>query len=239
MEPFQFHGLTFNADVEGAGAFTCFDPAYPEATDTGPNGMVAEMETFLRLTKGKRYLVDVGALFGVFSLAFTAQNPGATAYAIEPSPWAFPVLERQAQANPELKIILCDGFAGEIPAFPVRCTRDWKHVVANLAYGDGETVTLPEEPIDEMGISDCDVMKVDVEAYECQVLRGARGLIKRNRPLLFVECHLENLPDNGESRASLYALFGELGYRVTLLDGSPVETLEGIEGMTRVVGWPL
>lgn len=69
--------------------------------------------------------------------------------------------------------------------------------------------------------------------------RRAWQLIERCRPLLFVECHLENLPDNGESRASLYALLRELRYRVTFLDGSPVETFEGIEGMTRVVGWPI
>jgi FkbM family methyltransferase len=239
VRPFTFRHLTFNADEEGAGAFTCFDPARPEATDTGPNGMVAEMDAFLRLTKGKRCLVDAGALFGVFSLAFCAENPDGAAYAFEPSPWAYPVLEAHAGANPDLWVLPVNQFLGEERGRNVRCTRDWKHVIANLDR-EGERFDATEGRLDDWiaPYIHVDVLKIDVEAYECQVLRGARKLVERCRPLLFVECHLENLPDNGESRGSLYALLRELGYRVTFLDGSPVETFEGTEGMTRVIGWP-
>lgn len=237
MKPFPFRHFTFNADEEGAGAFTCFDPARPEATDTGPNGMVAEMDAFLRLTKDMTYFMDAGALFGVFSLAFTARH-GTLAYAVEPSPWALPVLKRHCEANPSHQIIPIEAFVGEVSGRRVTCTRDWKHVIANLEAGERETVTLKEHAIDDMPFTWCDVMKVDVEAYECQVLRGARRLIERCRPLLFVECHLENLPDNGESRGSLMQTFRDLGYRVEQLDGTPLETFEGICGMTRVIGWP-
>lgn len=235
MKPFQFRNLTFNADEEGAGAFTCFDPARPEATDTGPNGMVAEMDAFLRLTKGKRCLVDVGALFGFFSLAFCAENPGAMAFAFEPSPWAYPVLERHVDANPECNIIPIEGFVGDTSRL-VTCSRDWKHIIANSSI-QGEQFTASEARIDALPIRHCDVIKIDVEAYEVQVLRGARKLIERCRPLLFVECHLNNLADNGESRESLLETFRNLRYRVERLDGSPVTVFDD-EGMTRVIGWP-
>jgi FkbM family methyltransferase len=238
MTPFLFHNLTFNADEETAGAFTCFDPAYPEATDTGPNGMVAEMETFLRLTRGKRALVDVGALFGVYSLAFTAQNPGATAHAIEASDQAALVLLRQCDANRELDIRPMWAFVGDTQGRQVSCTRDWRHVIANNEAAGRETTTVTEVTIDSLGIPFCDVMKIDVEAYECQVLRGARMLIERDRPLLFVECHMGNLRDNSESGASLLALLHDLRYRVQYVDGTPVVEL-GDESMTRVICYPL
>ncbi len=238
MTPFQFRDMTLMADEEGAGAFKVFDPAYPQATDTGPSGMVAEMDTFLRLTVGMKHFVDVGALFGIFSLVFT-RNPGTIAYAIEASPWAFPFLENHCVNNPSHNIEMFNRFAGDLHGRTVNCTRDWKHVAANLNRGgDAEHVTMYEERLDDMPeIVGCDVMKIDVEAYECHVLRGAAGLIGRFRPLLFVECHMENLPDNGDSRASLMDCFSDLDYRVERFDGTAMTDFDQ-DSMTRVIACP-
>jgi FkbM family methyltransferase len=238
-QPYTLHSLTFNATEEGAGAFHVFNPTRPEATDSGPGGMVCEMERFVQLCRGRTRLVDVGALFGVFSLVFTAMSPDARALAVEPSPWAYPVLLEQCRANPKLNILASNLFLGDTHGRHVRCVRDWKHVIGNLPSDGREEAALTEWTLDGLDLDfvNCDVMKIDVEAYECQVLRGARGLIARCKPLIFLEAHCNNLADNGETPEGLAALVRDLGYRMELLDGRPLESFEGLD-MVRVVCWP-
>ncbi len=238
MRPYKISKLTFNANDESIGAYECFNPRSRHATDRGSNGMVAEMKAFIRLTKGKSALVDVGALFGVYSLVFTTLNPGSTAYAYEASDEAIVMLVKECEANPSLDIRPHCLFIGDTQGREVTCTRDWRHVIANNEANGRATTRMTEITLDSLSIPFCDVMKIDVEAYECQVLRGARGLIDRDRPLLFVECHMGNLRDNGESGASLLALLRDLRYRVEYADGNPVVEL-GEDSMTRVIGYPL
>lgn len=231
---YTLHNATFNATEEAIGAFTCFDPARPEATDTGPSGMVEEMKAFVRVTQGMECLVDIGALFGIFSLVFT-QNPGSKAYAIEASHLAYPILVEQCGLNPDRNITPIQAFAGEVSGPPVQCAVEWKHVIGNGIGNDA--VTLPQTAIDDMGIERCDVMKIDVEAFECQVLRGAQQLIAYCRPVIFLEAHCGNLADNGETPESLMALIRSYGYATENLNGTPLESLDGIS-MTRMICRP-
>ncbi len=238
MTPFQFRNMTLNADVEGAGAFGCFDANSPNGTDVGPEGMVAEMTAFIRLTEGMRSFIDIGALFGIFSLVFT-RDKKASALAIEPSPWAYPFLESHCAANPDHSIATANVFLGDTPGREVNCTRDWKHVVAGLERADlPERATMQEVRLDDMNITRCDAMKIDVEGYECQVLRGASETIRRLRPLIFLEAHMQSLPSVGESGDSLTEIVHGLGYWMWRYDGTSVPGLANAS-MTRVVARPL
>ena len=44
-------------------------------------------------------------------------------------------------------------------------------------------------PIDGLDLPHIDFIKIDVEFAELQVLEGAQGLIKRDKPAVLVECH--------------------------------------------------
>lgn len=234
---YTIHRIPLTVNEEGYGAFNVFNPDSDAATDRGPNGMVEELKAFMRLTQGCTRLLDVGALFGLFSLVFTA-DPAKSAVAVEPSPWAYPILEEHCNLNPAHDIEPMPLFAGEVTGREVDCAREWKHVLANLPRAEGERITLTETAIDdilEFGAFDC--MKIDVEAYEVGVLRGAARSIQEYRPLIFLECHMGNLRDNGESGAGLYDLVRGMGYRMEDYAGRPVEGL-GEESMTRVVCWP-
>ena len=155
-----------------------------EANDTGQYGHVPEIESFIDRTKNLSHFVDVGACYGIFSLVFTGR-PNTCAIAVEPSPWAFPVLVNQCMVNQDRNIKPINRFAGETPKRMVQCARDTSHIVADRNGGDEwhrkyfgksfnkERLTVEETRIDNMPeIGQVDCMKIDVEGYELNVLKG-------------------------------------------------------------------
>lgn len=74
---------------------------------------------------------------------------------------------------------------------------------------------IPSRRLDEFELTDVDLIKIDVEGWEFEVLKGAKETIKRCRPTLMIEF------TGGDSHKSMrsynvedyYALIQELGYR--------------------------
>lgn len=74
--------------------------------------------------------------------------------------------------------------------------------------------SIPSRRLDEFELTEVDLIKVDVEGWEFEVLKGARETIKRNRPVLMIEF------TNGGSRKSMTSynvneyqqLINDLGY---------------------------
>ena len=55
-------------------------------------------------------------------------------------------------------------------------------------------VSVPAVAIDSLNLESCDLIKIDVEGWELNVVRGAEDTIKKHRPLLVVE----QKPNNAE-----------------------------------------
>lgn len=71
-----------------------------------------------------------------------------------------------------------------------------------------------------------DLIKIDVEGYELNVLNGARSILVRYHPVLFIEVDDNNLMDHGHSAKELVAFLNDHGYHniVRADDGKPVTT---------------
>jgi FkbM family methyltransferase len=80
------------------------------------------------------------------------------------------------------------------------------------------TLIVPVVTLDEDALQSCDrkpvVIKIDVEGFEAQVLRGARRLIAKFHPWLCIDIHPEPFGGAEETtERSVRALLGEYGYR--------------------------
>lgn len=78
-----------------------------------------------------------------------------------------------------------------------------------MGEGLGETVDMisVDELAEREGISQFDLIKIDVEGYEIPTIRGATRIIAENDPIIFYE-----IKEGRHVHLELIDLFDELGY---------------------------
>lgn len=133
-------------------------------------------------------VVDVGANTGNHTVFFAGPMKAASVVPFEPLPAAARALraavERNALGNVDLSF-LGTGVSD----------REGRAKLVFSGRGGLGATSLSPDPAGEIGIASLDSMvtghvdllKIDVEGMEMNVLAGADGLIKRSRPLIFVE----------------------------------------------------
>jgi FkbM family methyltransferase len=192
---------------------------------------VSEFDGFVRLCRPGMVLFDVGAHFGLFSLAALHYGGArARALALDPSPTAERMLKIQARLNGVgARMEVVRAAAGE--------NEGWREMIATGVNGAGyfvppadhagrEVSRAREVTLDslarERGLTPTHV-KVDVEGAEAAVLRGAAGLLACEAPpLLFVELHNEIVSDAGGEPRETTSLLRRFGYEIFSTEMEPV-----------------
>lgn len=163
--------------------------------------MVKEMDCFIKYSKGRERLLDVGAFHGLFSLVFTGW-----AWATEPFKDSFEILAKNFALNK------CNAAATAATA-AMALSDEEKIVEMHLEGGhlvDPESrqykVDCPQSILYQVGDKVCEferfkpnTIKIDVEGHEVKVLRGLQETIFKFRPIIFIEIHLDKLAGQGES----------------------------------------
>jgi FkbM family methyltransferase len=142
------------------------------------------------LADPRRVAIDVGANKGVYTYALL--KAGCEVHAFEPNPKLFAVLERWARGRAHLHPQALSDRTGEAVLMVPRNDKGYSNQGASLAperLGDQAfgAVTVPTIRLDEAGIDDVGFLKIDVEGFELQVLKGAQETLKRDRPTLILE----------------------------------------------------
>lgn len=163
----------------------------------------AEFVFFDRLIERNWHVADVGANQGLYTLYFSRQSPEGRVYAFEPDPRLFSALKENVQRN---GVVNVDLFNAAVASQTARLTlqagrfnRGDNRIVPNdLASPD--TVEVDAMPLDHaIAGGRLDLLKVDVQGFEVQVLRGAERLIQANHNLVIL---LEFWPHGLRSAAS-------------------------------------
>lgn len=74
-------------------------------------------------------------------------------------------------------------------------------------------VTLDQYMVDKK-LTKVDLIKIDVEGYELHVLKGATELIKKSKPVFFIELDDNNLKEQGHSAKALIHFLSEHNYSI-------------------------
>ena len=127
-------------------------------------------------------IVDVGANIGYYSLL--AGKTAKKVYAIEPEELNFSILKKNTQSNGLKNIELIKAGAGRRQG-KVTIKRSKINPGAHKVEMEGGEITMIK--LDDLIKEKVDVIKIDVEGMEANVIRGAKNLIEKWRPIIFLE----------------------------------------------------
>lgn len=193
----------------------------------------------LRILSPGQTVIDVGANIGYLTELF-AEFVGeeGTVHAFEPDPRNLRYLTSNVGTRPNVEIhpIAASDKAGTSTLYTESLTGQNSSLVAdyeifsNNQQAAGVKVNVSACPIEvttldrHLGKStNTDFIKIDVEGFELEVLRGASGIISRDRPWIMVEV--------SRSHDEVTAFLRHCGYRLFLSDLTEVETLPGISNI--------
>jgi FkbM family methyltransferase len=170
-----------------------------------------EVDLFNRLISAGDVAVEVGANIGAHTVAL-AKRVGRQGglFAFEPQYSVYQILCGNLALNglshARCYLAACGATQGEIvvPVLDINRVTNFGGLALGQ-YQKGDRVSVLT--VDALGLSKCNLLKVDVEGMELQVLQGARQTIDRCRPYLYVE------NDREEHSAALIEMIFQLGYR--------------------------
>lgn len=167
--------------------------------------------------------VDVGASFGNYTaLAASIVGENGRVFAFEPSPVAGQVIEHLVRDNHLKNVTLTRAAVGEAPgSIEINMPKDRAlHSPSIFAPGPGFTpLRVPMVSLDSFlplgGTRPISLVKIDVEGYEPNVVRGMKMLAKTGRiKNLLCEFNSGWLRQNNTTPEQLLDLVVSLGFRI-------------------------
>lgn len=150
----------------------------------------AEVKLLPFLVDRARNVVDAGANKGTYTyvLARLARH----AYAFEPNPKMFDILERTASHNVTASPSALSNRSGTaILRVPMSGTGGYSNQGASLSEikvsGRFAPIEVTTQRLDEIALQNIGFIKIDVEGFEQEVIDGALETIARDKPTLLIE----------------------------------------------------
>jgi FkbM family methyltransferase len=155
-------------------------------------------------------VVDGGAFIGDHTVAFSdAVGENGYVWAFEPNPEAFDCLIFNTKTRPNVTII------------PAALGADRSCVkLVHLPLNGGATYVVPSVdgidvvPLDAFVFDRLDFLKLDLEGFELQALRGADATITQHHPIMVIESGIQ-LKRYGDSHDDLVDWLNAHGYDVS------------------------
>lgn len=162
-------------------------------------------------------IFDVGANIGYYTIQFAQKTEGIV-YAFEPMSYQYNTLLKNIEINElnnvyPVQQIVSDSVGKERIYFSgINNTAASSVVVETEDYEDIPTITL-DQFCKEKNIEFIDLIKIDVEGYEMNVLKGLSEMLKTNRiKHMFIEVVERHLQKAGSSSEELFTYLKKYSY---------------------------
>jgi FkbM family methyltransferase len=179
-----------------------------------------------KLVSPSSLVLDIGANIGAHTLHLAQLvGPAGRVIAFEPTDFAFRKLRRNLELNPELAArvtarhcFLTDTDAATVPSaiyssWPLARRDDLhaKHLGHEMKTESAQARSL-DGIVAELADRKVQLVKLDVDGFECDVLRGATRLLRDVRPVFVMELSPYVLDEHGTSLEQLLSFFIPNGY---------------------------
>ncbi|TAL02679.1 MAG: FkbM family methyltransferase [Rhodospirillaceae bacterium] len=190
----------------------------------------ATLAAYTHLISPDDVVLDIGANIGAHTLHFArAVGPGGKVIAFEPTQFAYRKLCANLALNPDLasrvdarQVMLLD-CADNVPAaiyasWPLGAEPGAHEThLGQLMSTEGARGLPLDQIVDALNLARVDFIKLDVDGFECHVLRGAARTLARFHPVIIMEIAPQILEEQGESLERLIALLTSYGYALRSL----------------------
>ena len=152
---------------------------------------VHDLEKVLKLVKNNKAVVQAGGNVGIWPLYLS--NEFNSVITFEPDPDNFACLTQNCKFKHNITAINAAlGDKNTICTMDVTPRNVGAHQINKIFSGKQADLPAPEKivditTIDDLELSSCDLIVLDIEGYEPQALEGARETIERFGPVIVVE----------------------------------------------------
>lgn len=192
------------------------------------------LAAYRRLIPPRAVVIDIGANIGAHTLPMAdCVGDGGRVIAVEPTEWAFRKLMMELSLNPALAarvmplqvMLVADdrrGVPEAIPSsWPLRSPSGAHAGHGGVAKSTrGARARTLDDLVDELGLRRLDLIKLDVDGFELDVLRGGGRTLERFGPIILFEHSPYCLVEKGYSPDELTDCLLGAGYRFHDLSGA-------------------
>ena len=179
---------------------------------------------FIELVDDGNHVLDIGANIGVMSYYFSKRLPNSAIHSFEPVPENMEVLLKLKRKSRLLNIktypFAIGNDSGKITMIMPESNKAYLHGLSHVSDVNSkdkgkkyEAELKRLDDLEELKGQQISAIKIDVEEYEYNVLRGAQNLIAKNRPLIYCELW------EGENRKKSMNLISKLDYKIFINQG--------------------
>ena len=176
-------------------------------------------------------ILDIGANVGLYTKAFAAaEKKPKKILAIEPSIYVFSILNIVTTQIPivsTLRLALNDKEGVVQLKTPLKASGSLRVGLSHIGIRNDNSQHVEyvkarrlDKLLAEEQIEEVDVVKMDVEGAEEQVLKGAQTLLKKTKPIWFVELIQDRASNFDSSAHRIFRSFQHSGYKAFILNES-------------------
>ena len=167
-----------------------------------------EVEVFRKVLKPGDVAIDVGANIGAFTVPMAhLVGEAGRVYAFEASAVNVELLRQNASQNELANVVIIPEAASDKNGTLKVDKQSALHAYSRRDINEGE-FEVDCTTIDDLGLPQVKLIKIDVDGHELQVLNGAAGTIERCQPIIYIENEIH------DKREELVAWLVDHGYRL-------------------------
>lgn len=157
---------------------------------------VINLMSILKIDTSKGVAIDIGANIGNHTIIFS--KIFGYVFSFEPNPFTFQILNFNSQFLLNVKTF---NFGLSDKNEKLELFEDISNYGASSAVykkSESRSTTIEVRSLDSMeeNFSNLKLMKIDVEGMEYDVLRGAKNIIEKNKPIILFEQHMTDFDEN-------------------------------------------
>ena len=168
-----------------------------------------ELKLIASLVNKNQISLDVGANLGLFTHFMSKSSKHV--FAFEPNPYPLENLKGLVDRNVTILPIALGSNDGPVKIRIPHHRKGWSSNGASLASKSeesGKLINIQCRKLDSLDIDNVGLIKIDVEGFEIEVLKGAKETILKNKPTMIIENEAVHVNDTNE----LFIIMNDLGY---------------------------